>query len=160
MTCPNCVEIDAIDRDERAHPTAIARTTAGYVVLNATQYYRGATFFIARQCVAELHELDADERQRHLMEMAAVAAAVQRAVDAPKMNYEALGNTVPHLHWWLTPRHRDDPRPRGPIWEDPDFLRSHWTGQAYIDAVTSALLRRQIADALRAEDVEIEAVYV
>ncbi len=52
-------------------------------------------------------------RQGHLMEMASVAAAVFHAVDARKMNYQALGNSVAHLHWWLTPRHRDDPHPRG-----------------------------------------------
>ena len=32
-----------------------------------------------------------------------------RWVRPRKMNYEALGNSVPHLHWWLTPRHTDDP---------------------------------------------------
>lgn len=48
--------------------------------------------------------LDPDEQALHLREMASVAAAVQRAVGAPRMNYEALGNSVLHLHWWLMPR--------------------------------------------------------
>jgi len=32
------------------------------------------------------------------------------------MNYELLGNQVPHIHWHLVPRLRTDPDPQGPIW--------------------------------------------
>ncbi len=158
MDCGNCSEIAAIEGGE--HGYGIARLTTGYVWLNPTQYYRGAVFFVSRQCVAELHQLDAATRSEHLMEMAAVAAAVQRAVGAPKMNYEALGNSVPHLHWWLTPRHADDARPRGPIWEDLEFLRLLWTKGAVVDAATSAGLRRHILDELQHEEVTIEATFV
>ena len=55
------------------------------------------------------------------MEMSDVAQAMFHAFNPRKLNYEALGNMVPHLHWWLTPRYDDDSRPRAPIWEDFDF---------------------------------------
>lgn len=158
MVCFNCAEINAIEHGE--HRWAIARLPNGYVWLNPTQYHRGATFFVARQCVAELHELEPASRRDHLMEMAAVATAIQRAVGAPKMNYEALGNGVPHLHWWLTPRHHDDPRPRGPIWEDLDYLRLLWTRGAVVDVEAGAVTRSQVLDELRHLDVEIERTYV
>lgn len=109
MKCRNCSEIEEIEAG--THGYAIARLANGYVWLNPTQYHRGAVFYVARRCVAELFELEVGTRSEHLLEMAAVAAAAQRAVGARKMNYEALGNGVPHLHWWLTPRHHDDPRP-------------------------------------------------
>jgi diadenosine tetraphosphate (Ap4A) HIT family hydrolase len=32
------------------------------------------------------------------------------------MNYELLGNQVPHIHWHLIPRLADDPEPRWPVW--------------------------------------------
>jgi diadenosine tetraphosphate (Ap4A) HIT family hydrolase len=32
-----------------------------------------------------------------------------------KMNYETLGNSLPHLHTHLVPRFRDDPRPGQPF---------------------------------------------
>ena len=32
-----------------------------------------------------------------------------------KMNYETLGNSVPHLHTHLLPRFTDDPRPGQPF---------------------------------------------
>jgi diadenosine tetraphosphate (Ap4A) HIT family hydrolase len=90
----------------------VARLATGTVRLARTQYHRGMTYFIAERCVAELHELPRQERDAHLAEMADVAAAIWRAFGPRKLNYEALGNTVPHLHWWLVPRHGDDPRPR------------------------------------------------
>jgi diadenosine tetraphosphate (Ap4A) HIT family hydrolase len=32
------------------------------------------------------------------------------------MNYELLGNQVPHLHWHLFPRYADDPDRLKPVW--------------------------------------------
>ena len=51
-----------------------------------------------------------------------------RAFKPFKLNYEALGNGTPHVHWHLVPRYESDPHPRGPIWEDLGFLRLLWTG--------------------------------
>jgi diadenosine tetraphosphate (Ap4A) HIT family hydrolase len=82
--------------------------------------------------------------------MAAVAHAVYVAFQPRKMNYEALGNSVPHLHWWLTPRHNDDPRPIGPIWEDHDFLRVLWTSGEQPTPDDRDALRHQVLEALEA----------
>jgi diadenosine tetraphosphate (Ap4A) HIT family hydrolase len=35
------------------------------------------------------------------------------------MNYELLGNQVPHIHWHLIPRLATDPDPRWPVWRLP-----------------------------------------
>lgn len=99
--CPNCDANDDADRGD--DPWAVARLQTGYVKLAPTQYYWGATFFVAKACVRELHELSTPDRQSHLMEMSEVAEAVFHAFAPRKLNYEALGNSVPHLHWWLTP---------------------------------------------------------
>jgi diadenosine tetraphosphate (Ap4A) HIT family hydrolase len=117
-------------------------------------------FYVARRCVGELHDLPVDEREVHLMEMAAVAAAVHREFEARKMNDEALGNSVGHLHWWLTPRPHDDRRPGGPIWEDLDFLRHLWTGSSRPSFEDADRLRRRTLGALRREGIEIEAELV
>jgi diadenosine tetraphosphate (Ap4A) HIT family hydrolase len=76
------------------------------------------------------------------------------------MNYEALGNSVAHLHWWLTPRHRDDPHPRGPIWEDAGFLDALRAGPTKPGNDHDAPTRTRILTALEAENVEIEMRYV
>jgi diadenosine tetraphosphate (Ap4A) HIT family hydrolase len=109
---------------------AVARTTTGYVYLAECQYHRGYVDFIAKDCVRELHDLGPTRRAQHLEEMALVAEAVARAFRPVKLNVEALGNSVPHLHWHLIPRHADDPRPGGPVWEDPEFLAALRSGAA------------------------------
>jgi diadenosine tetraphosphate (Ap4A) HIT family hydrolase len=147
--CFLCAENAAAARG--ADEWAVARLSTGVVRLNRTQYYRGATFFAAHECVAELWHLAGTTRAAHLMEMAAVAESVATAFEAVKMNYEALGNTCRHLHWWITPRHADDPRPGAPIWENLDFLRAHGTEQAVPAPAERDELRRRLLDALPAD---------
>ena len=156
--CPNCDANNAADRGD--DPWAVARLQTGYVKLAPTQYYPGATFFVAKACVRELHELSRPDRESHLMEMSDVAAAVFTAFAPRKLNYEALGNSVPHLHWWLTPRHANDARPTGPIWEDMDFLRALWTGAMRPDDSERHQLERSLLAALRQREVTLEEMFV
>jgi len=65
--------------------------------------------------VSEPTELDEAEAAGYWAEVLAVARALI-AVYAPlKMNYETLGNSLPHLHTHLVPRYRADPRPGQPF---------------------------------------------
>src|SRR5215207_2101284 len=42
-------------------------------------------------------------------------------VSPVKLNYDLLGNSVPHLHTQIVPRYADDPRPGWPFpFPDPD----------------------------------------
>lgn len=142
--------------DRSDDPFAVARLATGWVRLNPNQHFVGATFFASHACVAELHDLDRATRHVHLGEMAEVAAAVMNAFGPRKLNYELLGNGCPHLHWWLTPRYASDPRPIGPIWEDLDFLRAHWTDGARPTDDERASRRRQLLNGLRERSVAIE----
>jgi diadenosine tetraphosphate (Ap4A) HIT family hydrolase len=141
-------EAGALGQDE----WAVAELATGVVRINPVQYHRGSTFFVARTCVAELHDLPRDERLCFLADMAAVAQAVFRAFQPRKLNYECLGNTVPHLHWWITPRHHDDAQPGRPIWEDLDFLRAQWTGEFCVTSEQRERLRHQLLAALVEQD--------
>src|SRR2546422_1234265 len=45
-----------------------------------------------------------------------------------KINYELLGNQLPHIHWHIIPRLADDPSPREAVWtvkHDPKRLSPH-----------------------------------
>lgn len=137
----------------------MARLTTGYVRLNPNQYFRGSCFFLAKSCVHELHDLDRDTRDAHMREMAEVSAAVWTASNPRKLNYEALGNGAPHLHWWLTPRYESDPRPLAPIWEDLEFLRAQWTQGCRPTDAERESLRSSLLAALKSQDVEIELPY-
>ena len=151
--CDVCERVRRAERGE--NPFAVVRTTTGYVCLADVQYHRGYTIFAAKRCVGELHELPHDERHTYLREMAAVAEAVFRAFAPGKLNYELLGNGVPHLHWHLFPRHADDPRPHGPVWEDPGFLRAlHDGARATPEHVAD--LNARLVTALEKSDLAIE----
>lgn len=97
---------------------------SGYAVLCDNQSYPGYTIFLAKRCVPELHELPSAERSMFLEEMAVVAEATWRAFAPRKLNYELLGNGVPHLHWHIIPRYADDAMPQWPIWSNPLFIDS------------------------------------
>jgi diadenosine tetraphosphate (Ap4A) HIT family hydrolase len=157
VTCAICA--DNARSEGGAEPWSIARLETGYVRLNPNQYFPGSAFFLTKACVPELHDLDRATRLKHLDEMAEVSAAIFDAVSPRKFNYEALGNGVPHLHWWLTPRYDSDPHPRAPIWEDHEFLRAQWgEGCRPDDAARIDVCRRLLA-ALAARRLVIEAAY-
>ncbi len=127
----------------------MAELTTGWVRLHRRQRYRGGTFFVARQCVREVYDLEPETRARHLAELCDVAAALDTVFAPTKMNIESLGNGIPHLHWWLTPRHLDDARLSAPIWENHDFVREMRTESGFADpevlADDAERLRREIA---------------
>lgn len=89
------------------------------VMLNADQFFPGYTFVFAREHVTELFHLERTVRQEMMEEVTAVAAALYNLYRPAKMNYELLGNMVPHIHWHLIPRFAADPLWPRPIWAEP-----------------------------------------
>src|SRR5512133_1942828 len=68
--------------------------------------------------VAEMTDLSPADR-RHLMNVVFATEAALRALLRPdKINLASLGNAVPHLHWHVIPRWRDDSRFPLPIWAE------------------------------------------
>jgi diadenosine tetraphosphate (Ap4A) HIT family hydrolase len=77
--------------------------------LQRADVQRGYTLVIWRgRHVNEPTELDDAEAAGYWAEVLAVARVL-------KMNYETLGNSLPHLHTHLVPRYTDDPRPGQPF---------------------------------------------
>lgn len=64
-----------------------------------------------------LDELSDAEYQAFMLDLRKASKAIRAAVNPDHMNYELLGNVVPHLHWHIIPRYRTDPRWGYPIWE-------------------------------------------
>jgi diadenosine tetraphosphate (Ap4A) HIT family hydrolase len=61
--------------------------------------------------VNEPTELDDAEASGYWAEVLTVARALISVYKPLKMNYETLGNSLPHLHTHLIPRFSEDPRP-------------------------------------------------
>ena len=69
-----------------------------------------------RPDVREIHGLDATDRFQLMEEIAGCSAALEREVEAFKMNVGALGNMVPQLHVHVIARFENDPAWAGPVW--------------------------------------------
>jgi diadenosine tetraphosphate (Ap4A) HIT family hydrolase len=112
--CPFCrklSELDALPADE-----VVWRFPHSVAFLGQWQYYRGYCVLVSRCHARELSELPDEARRGYLDEMCLLARAIEQACRPHKLNYELLGNQVPHLHWHLYPRSADDPDRLSPVW--------------------------------------------
>jgi diadenosine tetraphosphate (Ap4A) HIT family hydrolase len=80
------------------------------------QFFPGWTFVALKEHVCELFNLSKNARGMMMEEVNHVAHTLAQVFDAKKMNYELLGNQVPHIHWHLIPRLKTDPDPLKPVW--------------------------------------------
>ena len=58
--------------------------------------------------VAEMTDLSYGEREHVMSLVFAVEEAVRHVMHPDKVNIAALGNMVPHIHWHVIPRYKDD----------------------------------------------------
>ena len=84
--------------------------------LNPDQYFQGYSFLTLKWHTEELYRLSDRDRKSFLEDMSQVARSLSEVFTPDKMNYELLGNGMPHLHWHLIPRYKTDPFWGRPIW--------------------------------------------
>ena len=116
------------------------------LVLMADDDYPGFCRIVWKRHVAEMTDLDVAER-RHMMSVVFAAERALRATARPdKVNLASLGNVVPHLHWHVIPRWRDDRHFPGSIWSatarEP-ARRQPVAGRALRDAFIQSLAEEQ-----------------
>jgi diadenosine tetraphosphate (Ap4A) HIT family hydrolase len=102
--------------DETPYGTRIFAGEVSDAYLQRADTQRGYTISIWRgRHVAEPTELEPDEASAYWLEVMRVARALESHLQPVKMNYDLLGNSLPHLHTHLVPRYADDPRPGWPF---------------------------------------------
>jgi diadenosine tetraphosphate (Ap4A) HIT family hydrolase len=111
--CPFCAEGRP---DETAHGIRFFAGELADAYLNRGGVQRGLShvYFRGRH-VVEPTELSADEAARFFAELLHVGRAIESVFEPVKVNYDILGNSVPHLHVHVIPRYADDPRPEWPF---------------------------------------------
>src|SRR4051812_27863668 len=112
--CPSCRKLAALH--ELAPDELVWEFEHSVVLLGPWQYYQGYCVLIARRHATELSQLPDGERRAFLDEMCLMARVIEACFRPDKLNYELLGNLVPHLHWHLFPRWRYDPDAQKPVW--------------------------------------------
>ncbi len=86
------------------------------LLLVADADYPGFCRIVWKRHVAEMTDLDTAERH-HLMSVVFAAEKALRITARPdKVNLASLGNVVPHLHWHVIPRWRDDRHFPNAVW--------------------------------------------
>ena len=116
--CPLCLD----GGDDNGFGIRVLAGARADAYLQRKSVQRGYTVVVWRgRHVAEPTELTPEEAAGWWDELVRVGAALEQHFEPVKLNYELLGNTVPHLHAHILPRYADDPRPGWPFpWPDED----------------------------------------
>lgn len=119
--CPLCERL--VSLVERADGALIEELRETYVVLGQNQGCRGWCVLILKGHEEHVAELGEKRRRGMWEDVSEVAAAIRRVFATGgkgggpvRINYECLGNLVPHVHWHVIPRHGDDPEPTKAVW--------------------------------------------
>src|SRR4249919_642504 len=78
--------------------------------------YPGLCRVIWDRHVKEMTDLEADDSQQMMRVVFAVERALIQVLQPEKVNLASLGNQVPHLHWHVIPRFKDDPHFPYAVW--------------------------------------------
>jgi diadenosine tetraphosphate (Ap4A) HIT family hydrolase len=132
--CPLCEAARAATAG--SHRSFVTALTETYALLSDNQCPRGWCVLILKSHEEHLADLDPDRQLRIFRDVARMASAIRAVFPTsgkgggpPRLNYECLGNLVPHIHWHIIPRHADDPDPTKPVWGWPEAqLRGTMTG--------------------------------
>jgi diadenosine tetraphosphate (Ap4A) HIT family hydrolase len=108
--------------------------------LQREERQRGYSIVVWRgRHVAEPTELSEQEATRYWLELLEAGRRIERRFQPVKVNYELLGNALPHLHTHVMPRYAEDPKPGWPfphpeqggapipedeLWRDVEALRA------------------------------------
>jgi diadenosine tetraphosphate (Ap4A) HIT family hydrolase len=114
MSCAFCEKLNRLH--ELSAEEVVWLFPKSVALLGPWQYHTGYCVLVAREHATELHQLPASERHAYFDEMTLLAHAIEVCFRPRKLNYELLGNQVPHLHWHLFPRRPDDPEVQKPVW--------------------------------------------
>lgn len=140
--CPICNQ-NLFAKTEDAHNLYITDLSLSRLYLAKNQFVIGYCVLMCRRHVIEPWELTPEERSLFFDDLAHAGRALQSAFNADKMNYNILGNIIPHLHAHILPRYFTDSAPNRPI--DPG-LKGH---EVYLDTADYAKRIETIRASLR-----------
>ena len=138
-SCGVC-DLIRLDKQEDEHLIRICDLSLSRLYLAKNQFVQGYCVLICHLHVIEPYELSQQQRTSYFDDLALAGSVLQRVFKADKMNYNILGNVIPHLHTHILPRYFTDSAPNRPI--DP-VLKGH---EVFLTATEYADRIRPIAD--------------
>jgi diadenosine tetraphosphate (Ap4A) HIT family hydrolase len=139
----------AFDAPRAAHTAEwdeVAKLGASTLYLPHNQTYRGHGILVFDpRHATRLDQLTSTEWHAYAADLHRVVAAIVGACRPDHVNVGSLGNLMPHLHWHVVPRYKNDGRWGAPIWAaDPSEQPAR-----RLTADDRALLLEELRDALR-----------
>jgi diadenosine tetraphosphate (Ap4A) HIT family hydrolase len=116
--CPACANVKAPGGETNDFNKFIADMSMSRLVLDKNQYVKGYCLLVCLKHVREPYELPQDEQEQFFNDMMVAGMALEKVFGADKMNFQILGNAVPHLHCHIVPRYYGDASGGHPI--DPN----------------------------------------
>jgi diadenosine tetraphosphate (Ap4A) HIT family hydrolase len=99
-------------------PFYVGEAGNGHLEQNAIARGHAVVVFRDRH-VADFTSLTTAEVAAYWRDVQTVARIIEQVFAPCHMNYQLLGNSVPHLHVHLVPRYLDDPAPGRPLPFEP-----------------------------------------
>ncbi|MDK4680402.1 HIT family protein [Kingella negevensis] len=126
MTCPICTA----QNEEILWQNDRLRVIAVHNEANAPAFCR----VIWHDHIAEMTDLQPEQRDEIMHTVYRVEAAMRQVLQPEKINLASLGNIVPHVHWHVIARFKEDACFPASIWAQPvretTFrLPEDWTAQ-------------------------------
>jgi diadenosine tetraphosphate (Ap4A) HIT family hydrolase len=90
-------------------PGFIAEMPHSVAFVLPDQTYRGRTVVWLKEHFDDPVDLPTGLRNALMNEVMFVAEALRRVLRPNRLNYTCFGNAVPHVHWHIVPRFKDDP---------------------------------------------------
>lgn len=81
--------------------------------------YPGFVRLVLNRHCAELTSISTHEQQQLFKLLVAIETQMRELLSPDKINIASLGNQVPHLHWHIVPRWKDDPCFPDSVWSAP-----------------------------------------
>ena len=107
-------------------PFYVGRVGDGHLERHAIARGHALVVFRDRH-VADFTSLTTAEVAAYWCDVHTVARMIEQVFAPCHMNYQLLGNSVPHLHVHLVPRYVDDPAPGKPLpWEPKPVAQSEF----------------------------------
>lgn len=102
-------------------PLLITELRRSYLVLHKHQAYPGWCTLFYKDHAEHLDVLPMSEQAALWEDVMEAASRIRRACAPRRLNYENLGNVVPHVHWHIIPRYDQplDPDPGSVVWVRP-----------------------------------------
>ena len=111
------------------------------IVRVTDEAYPGFCRVILQDHLSEMTDLDPPRRERMMQAVFATEAALREMMSPDKINLASLGNMVPHLHWHVIPRFRDDRHFPNPIWGEATRASFGWRAQPQAASLADRLMQ-------------------